>query len=200
MKRYIGEDEAAANFFFLPGRIDNWWLNCKTRSDFWFSSWFHRNTSLCIGFPSIFFSKVTLTHSSCYFKNFHVSQSQVRQTSVETQPLLWMLLYIALMVVPVNWAKRADSSCTVEIQILHLEGQNFSTTSISHSQILRISTSAPIFFCSSYRRDSFNSRSKDPEAIMWMCKGPSGLSSLVPRVLGRSLKAPTWFKTLVIST
>lgn len=116
------------------------------------------------------------------------------------QPLLWMLLYIALMVVPVNWAKRADSSCTVEIQILHLEGQNFSTTSISHSQILRISTSAPIFFCSSYRRDSFNSRSKDPEAIMWMCKGPSGLSSLVPRVLGRSLKAPTWFKTLVIST
>lgn len=153
-----------------------------------------------LAFPQYFSPRWPLHIAAATSRIFMYLKVRVRQTSVETQPLLWMLLYIALMVVPVNWAKRADSSCTVVIQILHLEGQNFSTTSISHSQILRISTSAPIFFCSSYRRDSFNSRSKDPEAIMWMCKGPSGLSSLVPRVLGRSLKAPTWFKTLVIST
>lgn len=60
------------------------------------------------------------------------------------------------------------------------------------------------FFCSSgisYLRDS-NSRSKDQlwlcNNVNILCKGPSGLSSLVPRVLGRNLKASPWFKTSVI--
>lgn len=149
-----------------------------------------------LAFPQYFSPRWPLHIAAATSRIFMYLKVRVMQTSVETQSLLWMLLYVTLMVVLVNWAKRADSSCIVVIQISHLEGQNFSTTSISHSQILRTSTSTPIFFCSSgisYLRDSLNSRSKDPEAIMRMCKGPSGLSSLVPRVLGRSLKASTWF-------